>query len=639
MRAVSIFLMGSARKMTLFSFRAHFSFPLTIPLFARIRAGWRALFIVKRLRFVYYFSMKTAEETENIEHLRHSYAHLLAAAIREMYPDALPTIGPAVENGFYYDFKFTNPPSQSDLPAIAQKMREIAPSWKEFVRHEVTAAQAKEEFAGNPFKLELIEDLGKSGEPITVYQSGAFRDLCRGGHTQGLASADLGGFMLSRIAGSYWRGDEKRESLTRIYGFAFQKESELKDYLQMLDEAAKRDHKVLGPQLDLFTFSPLVGSGLPLWTPRGTLLRVLLDDFVWQLRKAKGYERVEIPHITKKELYQTSGHWDKFKDELFRITTREGHEFAMKPMNCPHHTQIYARKKWSYRELPQRYANTTTCYRDEQTGELAGLSRVRAFAQDDAHVFCRMNQAKEEFLKIWDIVHEFYTVFGFNLRVRLSVHDPEHAEKYLGGKDRWEAAEGMLREIVTEKKVDWFMGVGEAAFYGPKLDFMAKDAIGREWQVATIQLDMNMPERFDLSCVGEDGKDERIVMIHAAIMGSIERFLSVLIEHTAGAFPLWLAPEQVRVIPVSEKFTDYAQSVKTHLESEGIRASIADANDTLGKRIREGQVAKVPYLIVVGDKEASANLVAPRHFVRGQEESVALAEFAKKAAREIADKS
>ncbi|QQG37820.1 MAG: threonine--tRNA ligase [Candidatus Kaiserbacteria bacterium] len=373
----------------------------------------------------------------------------------------------------------------------------------------------------------------------------------------------------------------------------------------MSDKDALPDHRRLGQELDLFVFSDLVGSGLPLWTPRGTLLRNLLDDYVWEMRKARGYEKVEIPHITKKELYETSGHWDKFKDDLFRITTREGHEFAMKPMNCPHHTQIYARRPWSYREIPQRYANSTMCYRDEQSGELNGLSRVRAFTQDDAHVFCREPQAKEEFLKIWDIIEEFYGTFGFNLKIRLSLHDPKEPDKYLGDKKRWTAAERTLTDIAKERGVESSMGVGEAAFYGPKVDFMAEDSLGREWQVATIQLDLNMPERFDLTCVNEKGEKERVVMIHAAIMGSIERFLSILLEHLDGKLPTWLSPVQVAVLPVSERHAPYAAQILEGLQQAGIRAEI-NADDPLGKRIRESKVKKIPYTIVVGDEEMSA---------------------------------
>ena len=365
-----------------------------------------------------------------------------------------------------------------------------------------------------------------------------------------------------------------------------------------------KDHKQLGRELDLFVFSELVGSGLPLWTPRGTLVRNLLDDFVWELRKRRGYEKVEIPHMTKKALYETSGHWDKFKDDLFHVKTREGDEFALKPMNCPHHTQIYARKPWSYRELPQRYANTTVCYRDEQSGELNGLSRPRAFTQDDAHAFCRETQVKEEFIKIWDIIREFYTAFGFEpKKIRLSFHDPQRPEKYLGDKSRWKIAEDILASIAKEKGVETIDGFGEAAFYGPKLDFIAEDALGREWQVATIQLDMNMPERFDLNCINEKGEKERIVMIHAAIMGSIERFLSVILEHLNGAFPLWLSPVQAKVIPVSVSQAEYAKEVFEKLRDSGIRAELDDSNETLGKRIRNAKTEKVPYTLVVGDEE------------------------------------
>ncbi len=373
----------------------------------------------------------------------------------------------------------------------------------------------------------------------------------------------------------------------------------------MADTPETKDHKQLGRELDLFVFSDLVGSGLPLWTPRGTIVRDSLEAYVWELRKKRGYQKVSIPHISKKQLYETSGHWDKFKDDLFRITTREGDEFALKPMNCPHHIQIYARRPHSYRELPQRFAETTMMYRDEQSGELNGLSRVRAITIDDAHVFCREPQVKEEFSKIWDIIQEFYGTFGFSLRIRLSFHDPKHPEKYLGDKKRWKFAEEMLREIAEEKGADTFEGVGEAAFYGPKLDFIAKDSLGRDWQVATIQLDMNMPERFDLTCINEKGEKERIVMIHYAVMGSIERFLSVILEHLQGAFPLWLSPVQVKVLPVSDKHTEYANSVVDRLKAGAIRTELSDG-DSLGKRIRAAKMEKVPYLIIVGDEEVAA---------------------------------
>jgi len=426
--------------------------------------------------------------------------------------------------------------------------------------------------------------------------------------------------------------------LTRIYGLAFASKKELDDYLALIEEAKKRDHKKLGPELDLFTFSELVGSGLPLWTPKGTLLRNLLDGYVWELRKAVGYEQVDIPHLTKKDLYERSGHWEKFKDELFRVQTREGHLLAIKPMNCPHHTQIYARRPWSYRELPQRYASTTKVYRDEQSGELAGLSRVRAITQDDAHVFCRRSQILEEMWKIWDIIQTFYSSFGFSLEIRLSLSDPEHMEKYLGDQKTWGVAENELRTLVKQRGVETVEAVGEAAFYGPKIDFMGKDSLGREWQVATIQLDMNMPERFDLSCTNEKGVSERIVIIHAAIMGSIERFLSILIEHYAGAFPVWLAPVQVVLIPINEKVSSYALDVKKKLEENDVRVTLFEATETLGKRIREAELQKVPYILVVGEKEVAGGTVNVRTRHTKETETIPLEKFMEKIEKEVKEK-
>ncbi len=589
---------------------------------------------------------------DSLEGVRHSLAHLLAAAVLKKFPKAKLGIGPVIENGFYYDFKLPRPISDEDLKEFEKTMREMIRAKLPFSGKKITPAAAKKALKDQPFKLELIKEFIKAKSPLTIYITGKlspnskflipnsnlFIDLCRGGHVKNTSEINPEAFKLEKIAGAYWKGDEKRPMLTRIYGLAFKTKKELDEYLSMLAEAARRDHKKLGPELDLFTFSDLVGSGLPLWTPKGTLLRNTLDDFVWELRKAYGYEKVEIPHITKKELYEMSGHWQKFSEELFKITTREGHLFAMKPMNCPHHTQIYARKKWSYRELPQRYANTTMCYRDEQTGELAGLSRVRAFAQDDAHVFCRLSQAKEEFLKIWDIIHNFYAAFGFDLRIRVSTHDPKHPEKYLGDKKKWKFAEAMLEEIVKEKRADTFDGMGEAAFYGPKLDFMAKDSLGREWQVATIQLDMNMPERFDLSCTNEEGKEERIVMIHAAIMGSIERFLSIIIEHFAGNFPVWLAPVQVAILPVSDKFSKYAGEVEKELKKNEVRTEFGNANETLGKRIREAELQKIPYILVVGEKEETAHTVNVRTRHKKETETVSLGSFVERVSKETRER-
>lgn len=391
----------------------------------------------------------------------------------------------------------------------------------------------------------------------------------------------------------------------------------------------ERDHKKLGKQHDLFVFSDKVGSGLPLWTPRGTILRDELDNFVWELRKKYGYQKVEIPHITKKDLYITSGHWDKFKDELFRITTREGHEFAMKPMNCPHHIEIFKRKIHSYREMPQRYANTTMCYRDEQTGELNGISRTRSFTQDDAHVFCRQSQIKEEFLKIWDIINDFYSTIGFDLKVYLSLRDPDNPEKYLGTPELWEDAENKLREIAKERGQKVTEEPGEAAFYGPKIDFKATDSLGRSWQVATIQLDTNLPERFDIVCVNENGENERVAMVHAAIMGSIERYLSILIEHLDGAFPLWLSPVQVKVLPIGEGHHTFAEEVAEELKNTGIRVELDEDNETLGKKIRQGKLEKVPYMLVIGDKEVEDKVVTLESRDQGNLGQVAIPDIIK----------
>ncbi len=553
---------------------------------------------------------------QHLEHKRHTLAHLLALAVRREFPHAKPTIGPAIEHGFYYDFDFSggDAPTEKTLHSLEKNMRKALPSWKHFSHRTVTPDEAREVFKGNQYKTELINDLEKSGETITLYTVGEghfeFTDLCRGGHCEAPATdIDPDSFTLTSVAGAYWRGDEKNAMLTRIYGLAFETKEELGAHLAQLEEAKKRDHRRLGKEMDLFTFSELVGSGLPLWTPKGTLIRSLLDEYVWDLRTKHGYTRVTIPHITKKDLYITSGHWEKFAEELFRITTREGKEYALKPMNCPHHTQIFDRCPHSYRDMPQRYAETTMVYRDEQSGELGGLTRVLSITQDDSHVFCRHNQVKEEFFRIWDIIDTFYKTFGFNLRVRLSFHEPTAFEKYLGTKEIWENAENALREIARERNADYFEAPGEAAMYGPKLDFMAKDSIGREHQVATIQLDMNLPERFNLTCTNEKGEKERIVMIHCAIMGSIERFSAVLIEHLGGNFPLWLSPEQIRIIPVAEAHNEYAKHVHEELKAIGIRAVLDDSNDSLGKRIRNAKTDRIPYFAVVGDKEVAGKHV------------------------------
>lgn len=583
----------------------------------------------------------TQDTKDSLEQKRHSLAHLLAAAIKELYPHAKPTIGPAIETGFYYDFDFSEGavPGETDLKEIEKKMRKLLPNWTEFSHKEVSPKEARDVFKNNQYKTELIDDLEKTGEKITLYTCADFTDLCRGGHAEHPAKdIPSDSFKLSHIAGAYWRGDEKNAMLTRIYALAFEDKDALVAYETKIEEAKKRDHRKLGKELDLFTFSELVGPGLPLWTPKGTVIRHELDKFVWDLRSKYGYDRVTIPHFTKKDLYVTSGHWEKFADELFRIKTREGKEYAVKPMNCPHHTQIFARAPVSYRNMPQRYAETTMVYRDEQSGELGGLTRVLSITQDDSHIFARHSQIKQEFFAIWDIVDTLYTTFDFKLRVRLSFHDPAKSEKYLGTKEIWNNAENALREIAQERKADFFEAPGEAAMYGPKLDFMATDSIGREHQVATIQLDMNLPERFDLTCINEKGEKERIVMIHSAIMGSIERFSAVLIEHLGGVFPLWLSPVQVKILPIGETHLEFAQTVFDTLKKAGIRVELDDSSETLGKKIRNAKLEKVPYYIVLGDKEVEAKTMSLEDRDGQKSEGLSIEKVAEKLTQEIREK-
>jgi threonyl-tRNA synthetase len=588
-----------------------------------------------------------------IEIQRHSAAHVMAAAIQHVFPDAKFGVGPAIESGFYYDIDIGRAVTPEDLAKISEAMAKVAAERLPFERSEVAIDEAIALFgdAGQPYKVELLKDIKEKGttslsesersevesvDRVSLYKTGAFVDLCRGPHVE--TSGDIGAWKLWKIAGAYWRGKETNPQMQRIYGLCFATQDELNAHIKMLEEAEKRDHKKLGPELDLFVFSDLVGSGLPLWTPRGTLIRNLLDEYVWSLRTKKGYQKVTIPHITKKDLYETSGHWAKFKDELFKIVSREGHEFALKPMNCPHHTQIFDSRLRSYREMPQRYAETTMVYRDEQTGELSGLSRVRSITQDDAHVFCRKSQIEQECFAIWDIIDAFYSTFGFELSVRLSTHDPEKFEKYLGTKEVWDEAESTLRAMVEKRGRAYVEGKGEAAMYGPKIDFMGKDALGRLHQVATVQLDFNMPERFNLACVNEAGERERVVMIHAAIMGSIERFLSVLIEHYAGAFPVWLAPMQVRILPVADRHNGFGEKLRDEFIAAGIRAEVDETTESVGKKIRAGEVSKVPYLLVVGDKEAVGTELTVR--IRGQKDQIAIAKpaFIDRVKQEIAEK-
>lgn len=544
--------------------------------------------------------------------IRHSLAHILAMAVLEQDKKAKLAIGPAIETGFYYDFELSKPLSTDDLPKLEKRMKELVKEGLSFTGKEVSTDEAKELFKNSPYKLDLTEEFTNEGKTLTAYSSGDFTDLCAGGHVENTKEIDPDSFTLDKVAGAYWRGDEKNTMLTRIYGLAFETKEDLEKHRTLREEAEKRDHRKLGKELDLFIFSDLVGPGLPLFTPRGTLLRDLLDSYLWELREKRGYERVDIPHITKKELYETSGHWDKFGDELFHVQSREGHKFVLKPMNCPHHTQIFSRKQNSYRDLPIRYANTTKVYRDEQTGELAGLSRVRSITQDDSHVFCRESQIGDEIRNIWDMIQTFYSNVGFtDIYATLSTHNKEtFSQKYLGSEEAWDTCIQTLKEVAREKgmtNIEEFPG--NAAFYGPKLDFIAKDSIGREVQVATIQLDNNLPERFDLTCANEKGEKERITMIHIAVMGSLERFLSVYIEHVNGIFPLWLSPVQVAILPIAEGHKEYASEIQSTLQKANIRTELLDQDETLGKKIRSVKEQKIPYFIVIGDKEVESKTI------------------------------
>jgi len=566
----------------------------------------------------------------SLEHKRHTLAHLLAAAVVEQYPHAKLTLGPAIDTGFYYDVDFSagDTPGEEDLKGIQKSMKKLMNKWTEFTHEEVSVEQARQEFSGNQFKLELIEEIAAKGEVITLYTCGGFTDLCRGGHCENpkeeIASD---AFKLDKIAGAYWRGDEKNPMLTRIYGLAFDTKDELAAYEKQLEEAKKRDHRKLGKELGLFSFSDLVGPGLPLWSPKGTILRQEVDAFVQQLRKEKGYQTVTIPHLAKKALYECSGHWQKYSEDLFKVRAKnddESEEYVLKPMNCPHHTQIYDSEQRSYKELPIRYADTTMVYRAEQSGELSGLTRVLSITQDDAHVFCRESQLRTEIESIWDIVDTFYSAFGFTLKVRLSFHDPADVEKYLGEASIWNETEGLMETIAKDRQVDYFIGIGEASFYAPKIDFMAQDSIGRTHQVATIQLDRLLPERFDLSCINEQGEKERVVMIHAAIAGSLERFIAVLIEHTGGNFPFRFAPVQIAIIPVAEVHNAYASAIYEQLSKAGFRAEIDISNESMGKKIRAAKKGRLPYFIVVGDTDIETHSVTLESRDTGESKSLSI---------------
>lgn len=556
-------------------------------------------------------------EPEQLNNIRHSCAHLLAAAVMQLYPDAKRTIGPAIENGFYFDFDFGDPstssgqvPKEEDLPKIEAKMSEILQTWQSTEGREVSVDEAKKMYEGNEYKLELIDQFSKEGQTLTVFKNGSYEDLCKGGHSEN-PSRDIGAFKLTHLAGAYWRGSEKNKMLSRIYGTCFKSQKELDDYLAMLEEAKKRDHRKLGKELDLFVLSDLVGSGLPLFTPKGTVLRQKLLNFSEELQRKNGYQQVFIPHITKTELYKTSGHWDKFGDELFLVKSQEtDDEFVLKPMNCPHHTQIYASRTRSYKDLPIRYMETTVQYRDEKAGELLGLSRVRAITIDDSHVFCRPDQVEEEFGRIINMLRELYTTLGMTFRARLSFRNEEN--KYLGDKQHWEEAQKTIEEVAKKLELEYYIAEGEAAFYGPKIDFMVKDNLGREWQCTTAQLDFVQPERFGLKYIDSDGSEKTPFMVHKALLGSIERFLSVYIEHTGGAFPTWLAPVQIKIIPIADRHIDYARGLIEQMTKDEIRVEIDDRSETMQAKIRDAQNQKVPFMLILGDKEVDAKTVSVR---------------------------
>lgn len=571
----------------------------------------------------------TWDDKEGKSTFWHSSAHLMAEALEALYPGVKFGIGPAIDSGFYYDVDLGDRQlSVNDLPKIEQKMLELARNKSEYKREEVSKADAITYFQkkGDEYKLELLEGLN-DGE-ITFYSQGGFTDLCRGPHiptTEGIKAVKL-----MNVAGAYWRGDEKRQQMTRIYGITFPKQKELTEYLELLEEAKKRDHRKLGAELELFMFSEKVGAGLPIWLPKGTALRTRLENFLKEEQLKLGYQPVITPHIGKKELYVTSGHFAKYGEDSFQPihTPREGEVFLLKPMNCPHHCEIYGHKPRSYRDLPVRIAEFGTVYRYEQSGELHGLTRVRGFTQDDAHIFCTPDQLKDEFLKVVELTTYVLRKLGFeNYTAQISLRDPENPGKYIGSEENWEKAERAIIEATQEAGMSTVTELGEAAFYGPKLDFMVKDALGRSWQLGTIQVDYNLPERFELEYIGSDNTAHRPVMIHRAPFGSMERFIGVLIEHCAGKFPLWLTPEQYAILPISDKFLEYAKTLEKQLAAHDIRGFIDERNETIGRKIRDTEVKKVPFMLIVGEKEAEAGQVAVRVQGEGDKGSMSVEEF------------
>ena len=571
----------------------------------------------------------------------HTSAHLLAEALQELYPGIQFGFGPAVENGFFYDVLLKDGESikESDFPKIEAKMKELASKKEPVVRKEVTKADALKQFAadGQTYKCEHIEQDLEDGS-ITTYTQGNFTDLCRGPHL--MDTGEIKAVKLTSVAGAFWRGDANSEQMQRLYGISFPKKKMLDEYLEMLEEAQKRDHRKIGKEMELFMFSDKVGKGLPIWLPKGTELRLRLQDHLRKVQKRFGYQEVITPHIGSKNLYVTSGHYAHYGKDSFQPihTPEEDEEYMLKPMNCPHHCEVYARKPRSYKDLPLRIAEFGTVFRYEKSGELHGLTRVRTFTQDDAHIFVRPDQVKAEFETIIDIILKVFRIFGFdNYDAQISLRDPKDTEKYIGSDEIWQESEDAIRQACKEKGLNAHEETGEAAFYGPKLDFMVKDAIGRKWQLGTIQVDYNLPERFKLEYTAEDNSKKTPVMIHRAPFGSLERFTAVLIEHTAGHFPLWLTPDQVAILPISEKYNDYAKEVKSYLDTQDVRAYIDDRNEKIGRKIRDNELKRVPYMIVVGEKEAADKLVSMRKQGGGEQATMPMTEFAQRIKDEVAE--
>jgi threonyl-tRNA synthetase len=580
----------------------------------------------------------------NLSTLRHSAEHVLMQALNNLYPGKiLPAMGPSTDDGFYYDFDSLIKFTEENFSEIESEMNRIIKADLPIIKKEISADEARKLFQDNPYKQEWIAEAEDRGDPITVFWTGSpedensFIDLCSGPHTS--STGEIKAFKLLSVAGAYWRGSEKNKMLTRIYGTAFNTKEELSQYLQQIETAKKNDHRKLGKHLDLFTFSELVGSGLPLFTPKGTIVRQLLNGYVESLQASQGYQQVWTPQITRAELFKTSGHYDKYKDSMFRVISNySDEEFFLKPMNCPQHTQIYASQSRSYRDLPLRYTDFAMLYRDEKPGELSGLARVRSFSQDDCHIFCREDQVDAEVDIALSMTKEIMTTFGFKYKYRLSTRDLKHPEKYIGDPKTWDKTEKWAETIMKRNHIDYFDGPGEAAFYAPKMDLIATDALGREWQLSTLQIDYVLPERFNLSYVDKDGSEKRPIMLHRAIIGSSERFIMILLEQFAGAFPVWLSPNQVTILPISEKFTDYTKTILSQLKEQEIRTELDTSAESLGKKIRNAESQRTPYMLIIGEKEVSQNLVSVRQ--RGEKDlgQMTIEQFIAKISSEINQK-